>query len=140
MHIHIHIDPEDSLFDPMISINCMDPVNNSFNIFSFFHFFFSLKQLRMKLTEAGDVVLVSDASPARPSGAFPAALGAGPPLLQRTASAMQVSWMEAAQSLRRMILMRFWWRFFVFWAGLDLDGFGVTVDCRSISGFWMAFR
>jgi hypothetical protein len=124
----------------MISINCMDPVNNSFNIFSFFHFFFSLKQLRMKLTEAGDVVLVSDASPARPSGAFPAALGAGPPLLQRTASAMQVSWMEAAQSLRRMILMRFWWRFFVFWAGLDLDGFGVTVDCRSISGFWMAFR
>ena len=54
------------------------------------------------LTEAGDVVLVSDASPARPRAERPAAdRRAGPPLLQRTASAMQVSWMEAAQSLRR---------------------------------------
>ncbi|CAL1134795.1 unnamed protein product [Cladocopium goreaui] len=62
----------------------------------------SLKWPALGGKKAGDVVLVSDASPVRPSGAFPAALGAGPPLLQRTASAMQVSWMEAAQSLRQV--------------------------------------
>ena len=74
-------------------------------------------------------MLVSDACPARPSGAFPAVLG-GPPLLQRTATAMQVSWMEAAQSLRRMIL-GFGGKVFPSFRSQELG-----VDCRS--GFFGA--
>eukprot|EP00435_Cladocopium_sp_Y103_P073803 s100_g45.t1 len=61
----------------------------------------SLKWPTLGGKKAGDVVLVSDAV-VRPGRGACAVGFAAPPLLQRTASAMQVSWMEAAQSLRQV--------------------------------------
>lgn len=72
------------------------------NRFFFKIFFFTLHSCReenksFSSCQAGDVVLVSDAVVRIGRGAAPAA---EKPLLLRTASAMHVSWMEAAQNLR----------------------------------------